>query len=326
MKRIISTLLLATSLLGLNTCAHGAEAPPPVADHHQHLFSPAVAAMIAAPGTKPAVIMAADLLELLDKAGIKRAAVLSTAYMYGSPSRAVDDEYTKVKAENDWTGAQAAQYPGRLRAFCGVNPLKDYAIAEIERCAASPHLKHGLKLHFGNSRVRLENPQHLERLRQVFRLANKHRMAIAVHTRASISQKHPYGAVQGRLFLEQLLPEAPDIPVQIAHMGGSGPGFDDPQAHAAIRVLTEATARGDPRTRSLWFDVASIAHPSNTPETSTLLARLLRQAGLDRVVYGSDSALGDNLRPREAWAAFRALPLTDEEVSRISRNVAPYLR
>ena len=30
--------------------------------------------------------------------------------------------------------------------------------------------------------------------------------------------------------------------------------------------------------------------------------------------------------PREAWAAFRELPLTEEEFARIARNTAPYLR
>jgi predicted TIM-barrel fold metal-dependent hydrolase len=270
--------------------------------------------------------MAADLVALLDKAGIQRATVMSTAYMYGSPNRVVEDEYNKVKAENDWTGAQAALYPDRLRAFCGVNPLRDYALKEIERCAASPTLKHGLKLHFGNSRIQLEKPEHLARLREVFSLANKHRMAIGVHMRASVSQKHPYGADQGRLMLEQLLSQAPDVAVQIAHMGGTGPGFEDPPSHAAIAVLTEAASKGDPRMRNVWFEVASIAHPSNTPATSALIARLLRQGGIERVLYGSDSALYDNLRPREAWAAFRALPLTEAELTRVARNVAPYWR
>src|SRR5687768_14708173 len=44
------------------------------------------------------------------------------------------------------------------------------------------------------------------------------------------------------------------------------------------------------------------------------------------VLYGSDAAVGGNLRPREGWAAFRRLPLTDGEFERIARNVAPYLR
>ncbi len=56
---------------------------------------------------------------------------------------------------------QVAQYSDRLRAFCGVDPLKDYALAEIARCAQDPNLHYGLKLHFGNSDMDLDNPEHV---------------------------------------------------------------------------------------------------------------------------------------------------------------------
>jgi uncharacterized protein len=52
----------------------------------------------------------------------------------------------------------------------------------------------------------------------------------------------------------------------------------------------------------------------------------IRQVGVGRILYGSDAAVGDNLRPRGGWAAFRRLPLTNREFERIARNVAPYLR
>ena len=117
-------------------------------DHHQHLFSPGVVALV--PGRKP--VLAVDLVKALDSAGIRRAAVLSVAYQFGNPNLpAVEDEYAKVKAENDWTAAQAAQFPDRLRAVCSFNPLKDYALEELDRCAKDSRLRSGIKLHFGNS-------------------------------------------------------------------------------------------------------------------------------------------------------------------------------
>jgi len=39
------------------------------------------------------------VIALLDSAGIRRALVLSIAYTWGNPSRHVEDEYEKVKAE-----------------------------------------------------------------------------------------------------------------------------------------------------------------------------------------------------------------------------------
>lgn len=303
----------------------GAAAPrAPMADHHQHLFSKPIVELIKSPDVTE--LPASGLITLLDTAGIRRAAVFSVAYMYGSPKRKIDDEYAKVRAENDWTAAQAAQYPDRLRAFCSFNPLKDYALTELARCAASPGLRHGLKLHFGNADIQVDDPAHVERLKQVFRAANKYKMAIAVHMRASISQKRPYGAAQAQVFLDQLLPEAQDVPVQVAHMAGTGPGYDDPPSDSAMEVLARASGKNDPRTRNLWFDVASVADANIAPRDAAKLVQRLREAGLERVVYGTDSAAGDNLRPRESWAAFRKLPLTAQELDRIAANVAPYLR
>ncbi len=271
-------------------------------------------------------ITARDVIAHLDSASIRRALLLSVAYIWGSPVRTIDDEYSKVRAENDWTAAQAAEYPERLRAFCGFNPLEEYALGELERCAKDSRLKGGIKLHFGNSDVRLENPAHVEQLRRVFRAANEHRMAIVVHLRANISKKRPYGAVQARAFLEQLLPAAPDIEVQVAHMAGTGPGYDDPPSDSAMAELAEAVEKRDPRTRRLWFDVTSVVDREISAANAALVTKRIRQVGVDRVLYGSDAAAGGNLAPRENWAAFRKLPLTDGEFEKIARNEAPYLR
>jgi uncharacterized protein len=293
----------------------------PLVDHHQHVFSPAYVER--ASGLK--TITAQDVIELLDKAGIQRAVLLSTAFSYGRPGKEPPDEYAKVKAENDWTAAQAALFPKRLIAFCSFNPLKDYALDELARCAKDPNLRHGIKLHFGSSDVQTENPEHLEKLKKVFQAANSHRMAIVVHMRASISKKRPYGPEQARAFLE-LLSFAPDIPVQIAHLASSGPGYVDPPAHSVIEVLADAVAKKDPRTRKLWFDVASNAFPANPAETSDLMVKLIRQIGVKRILYGTDGAAGNNLPPRESWEAFRQLKLSKKEIKTIARNVAPYLR
>jgi predicted TIM-barrel fold metal-dependent hydrolase len=271
-------------------------------------------------------ITAEHILKLLDAAGIERGVLLSTAYAYGRPGREPADEYARVKAENDWVAAQAALYPKRLVAFCGFNPLKDYALDEIERCSRDPRLNRGIKLHFGNSDVQLEKPEHLEKVKAVFRAANSHKMAIVVHARASISLDRPYGAEQARLFLEQLLPLAPNVTVQIAHLAGSGPGYDDPKADAALEVYIDAIAKHDPRVRNLWFDLTSNANPANSPERSALLAKRIRQVGVKRVLYGTDITFGPFLSPHDSWSEVCRLDLSDKEIRTISKNKAPYIR
>ena len=144
--------------------------------------------------------------------------------------------------------------------------------------------------------------------------------------RASVSKHRPYGAVQARHFLEQLLPAAPDVTVQVAHLAGTGPGYNDPPSDEALGVLADAVAARDPRTKRLWFDVATMANPEITPAQQAKLAQRIRQIGTDRILFGSDAAAGKNLRPRESWAAFRQLPLTDAEFANIAGNLAPYMR
>ena len=328
-KRFFLVLLLIALISAVTTAQHGqssqtqSEQIVPGADHHQHVFSPAYTEKFLPAGSKS--ITAQDVIALLDQAGIRRAVFLANGYSFGRPGSEPPNEYEAVKADNDWAGAQAALFPKRLVAFCGFNPLKEYALTELARCAKDTNLRRGIKLHFGSSDVQTENPEHFEKLKKVFQAANSHRMPIVVHMRASISKKRPYGPDQARAFLE-LLSYAPDIPVQVAHLASSGPGYMDPAAHSAIEMLADAIVRKDRRTQKLWFDVASNAHPGNSAAASELMVKFIRQIGVKRILYGSDAATGNNLRPRESWAAFRQLGLSDKEFKTIAGNVAPYFR
>jgi predicted TIM-barrel fold metal-dependent hydrolase len=294
----------------------------PLVDYHQHLFSPAVIKL--SPNIPP--IGATDLIALLDAAGIRRALVLSVAYMFGNPNKAaVEDEYGHVKAENDWTSREVAKFPDRFRGFCGVNPLKDYALQEIDRCAKDPYLHFGLKLHFGNSDVDLKNPQHVQQLQRLLRAANEHRMAIVIHMRPSVTRKRPYGAEYARIFLEQVVAAAPDVAVQIAHLAGAG-DYDEPAVDEAIGVFAEAIANKDPHTSKLYFDVSGVVGYGEWAGKADLIARRIRELRVNRVLFGSDGYGGGNLAPREAWAAFRKLPLSDAEFKIIENNLTPYMK
>jgi uncharacterized protein len=141
MKRFLEVLFFV-SLLSANAFARAQSATDPVshaakhsprADFHQHVFSPSMADF-----QKITPITAGDVIKYLDDAGIKRGVLLSTAYSYGRPGREPENEYARVAAENEWVGGQAALYPRRLIAFCGFNPLKDYALDERQESSAVP--------------------------------------------------------------------------------------------------------------------------------------------------------------------------------------------
>jgi predicted TIM-barrel fold metal-dependent hydrolase len=325
MKYIAVSISLIVGACGFHLPLNDTYVRPPFADYHQHLFSPALAELMSPqpPAAPAAPITANDLIPLLDAAGIKRAVILSTAYIWSQPRRKVVNDYEKVKADNDWTAEQVALYPNRLVGFCSINPVREYALEELARCSKNPNFR-GLKLHFGNSVVDYHNPEHIERVRRVFAAANGYGMAIVVHMRATISERLPYGADEARIFLNELLPAAPDVPVQIAHLAGAG-GYDDPSVDQALSVFIDAIANDDPRTKRLWFDVAAVAWPKVTPEEAALIATRIRELGPRRILYGTDAATPGN-SPREGWTAFRRLPLSVAEFRTIANNVPPYMR
>jgi predicted TIM-barrel fold metal-dependent hydrolase len=261
-----------------------------------------------------------QLIAEMDAAAIKRAAVLSVAYWFGNPRRKVEgDEYASVRAENDWVAEQVARFPNRLVGFCSFNPLKDYALEELNRCVKNPSFK-GLKLHFGNSLVDVLNRQHIEKLRTVFRAANERRFPVLVH----LWIVGKYGREHSEAFLNQVLPVAPEIPIQIAHMAASGPNY---HSDDAFEVYANAAANSDPRMKNVYVDVASMVTRNTRPETLELVAKRLRQLGLRRVLFASDRAPGGtNDNPKDAWEAFRRLPLTEQEFRTVAENVAPYMR
>jgi predicted TIM-barrel fold metal-dependent hydrolase len=280
----------------------------PAVDHHLHLYR----SMLSPPKELP--VNGEQLVRQMDEAGIRRGVILSVAYTFGNPFRAeVPNEYDRVREENNWTAQQAALYPDRLIVFCGLNPLKDYALAEIARCAQHPGLRRGLKLHFGNSDVEMDKPAHVAQIKRVFAAANRHRMAIIVHIRPNIDHGRPWNDRQARIFLDNILGEAKDVVVQIAHLTSAG-RYEDEGVDKALEVFAEAIAAGDPRVKNLYFDVSVMAWGSK----AEILQRQLRKIGMQKLLYGSDTV------PLAAYKNFQMLPLTPEELRQIESNVAPY--
>lgn len=250
----------------------------------------------------------------LDAARVERAVVLSVAYWLGGNT---DAQYALVRAENDWASAEAAKHPARLVPFCGIPVLSPHAVSEVERCARVPAVR-GIKVHFGNAGVDVRKPAHAEQVRAVFAAANRARLGVVVHL-WTVGDYEQRAAEYARAFIDGVLPAAPDVAVQVAHMGGGGFSND-----SALAVFADAFARRDPRVARVYFDVATIT--ASTPDA--MLARdaaHMRRIGIDRFLWGSD--LTDAANPlRQQWRLYRALsPLTDDELRALASNAAPYL-
>jgi hypothetical protein len=89
---------ILAAVLGLLSASRAFSQEVPAADHHQHLFSPDLVDVVSRtePVSQFPPITAKDLIGHLDAAGIKRAVVLSTAYIFSQPSRKVENDYERV--------------------------------------------------------------------------------------------------------------------------------------------------------------------------------------------------------------------------------------
>lgn len=284
-------------------------------------------AMESIPGGAPPIPVehpVEPLIAEMNAAGVRKSILMSTAFLFGS---AIEEprlgEYAGVVAENDWVAQQAARYPDRLVAFCGFSPIRDYAVREIARCSKIAHVK-GLKLHFSDSGVNLTNPEHLRRVKEVFRAANAHGLHVMAHISILEMVKDTLlGRRQAEIFLQEVLPLAPDVIVQIAHMGGDS-GFP-PSVETTFAVFADAVTAGDPRMKNVYFEVV---HGNFNESTRERLVKRMRQVGMERLLFASDRSRAGSGNPpaAEAWRSFRRLPLTETEFRTIAQNVLPYVR
>ena len=172
--------------------------------------------------------------------------------------------------------------------------------------------------------IRGLDAENVAQVKRVFTAASGYRMPIVVHMHTSIDNKRRYGADQARVFLNDLLAAALDIPVQIAHLAGAG-GYND-TTDSALRVFTDALAKHDARMKNVWFDVSAVVRPGMPLAELQRIAARIRQIGVDRVLYGSDAAASPLAYPKAAWEAFQRVPLTPAEFRTITVNLAPHMK
>ncbi|HET7281483.1 MAG TPA: amidohydrolase family protein [Sphingomicrobium sp.] len=288
----------------------------PVVDYHQHLVSPAFSPIVKLP-----VRDGAALVRELDAAGIDRAVVLSVAYSFADDRKALPDPDRLTREENDWTSAQVVDNAPRLIGFCSANPLRDAALEELKRCLKLQGMV-GIKQHWGNSGVSLRNPAHLARMQQLFALAELLRVPILIHMRSRGGEN--YGAEDAHLFLDKLMPLAPDVDVIIAHLGGGG-GYSQ-QYDEVMAAFGAAAQRHGKGTKNLYFDVAGVVTEEASAADCALIAKRIRQVDASHILYGSDT-LPPGGSIHAGWEIFRSkLPLTSAEFQTIISNRLAFIR
>lgn len=144
-----------------------------------------------------------------------------------------------------------------------------------------------------------------------------------------------FGGEDVRIFIEDVLPRATGVDVQVAHLGGWG-GYDE-ATEDALRTFIEclppetgqdgrmlfdlsAVVRREPHARTEGSNEAGEQEPARRYEG---LAAKLRSVGLHRVLFGTD---WPDWRPRQYLTDVREnVSLTDQEIASIVANRAGWV-
>lgn len=334
MKELSLTCFLIAIIL-FSGCTQKSGQITPVVDHHMHIRSQSAAKILSefqSPKNDTVKATSADdAIRLLDSAGIEKGTLLSLAYFYGMPDINVKNEYAKVRAENNYVSSEAAKFSGRLYAFCSVNPLAEYAIEEINRCADHGGFT-GLKLHFGNSDVDLRNDDHLQQVGRVFREADNLKFPVVVHM---WTRHKNYGKRDAKIFLNDVLARVPDLTVQIAHLGGAGLFSASTDS---LMGIFESAVKSHPEVmdEDITFDLgAAAANPELAFATgdstkakviqkrNRMLVEQVQEIGPEYFVFGSDWWARN---PVGYVELLRSLSLNRKQLSTLLTNTAPYVK
>lgn len=262
-----------------------------------------------------------DLGAILKASPARKCIVVSVGYMAAGFGLGAQEE-AMVRAENDHTASECAKFPGRAFGFASVNPLKEYAVKELDRALSLPGI-YGIKLHCDNSKLSMLDSKHVTAVRNVFELAHERRVPLLVH----LDDRSPeYGAKHARAFVDDVLRKVGQVELYVAHLGTGG-GYDA-STRDVLAVFEDALPKLSHR---IYFDVSGVAMPTAfrtiqpiTDEQASELVGTMRRMGIGRFVFGTDYSVTDATTYRD-WLRKR-LPLTDSEFDALMGNTGALMR
>lgn len=303
--------LAALPLLGTRGLPRRARQPgtAPLLDAHTHVNSAAAVDFVEQHAGRRSVgpITGRDLVDRLDEAEIPRAIVLSTAYLMAADvwqrQSDEDEEYERVRRENDHAAEEAGRHPDRLIPFLSLNPKRDYALDEIDRCVERLGMR-GLKLHFWNSLVNIREEDDRQRVHAVLRHAAERELPVVLHVfNGALAD---FGPPDVEILAQDVIQTLPTLRLSIAHLGGAG-NFG-PRPAAIFAALTDLFSRENGGAPRVFVDMSAVLFARTSGffrETpAPLRARmgeLLDLWGLERVLWGSDNVLDYLALSRDAW-------------------------
>lgn len=303
----LTALLCCTTILGsvLGTAnAHPTKeerltASGAALDAHTHLISQPLLDGLTGGGVPTAG--AEDLIAQLDAANVKKAVVLGLGYW------TLPDD-SNAAAENDFTAREVAKFPDRLIGFCGINPLFDSALDEMDRCLKHPNMI-GIKLQGGT--YDWEDEKFLKAINAVLKKAGEKGAPVMLHVNGA--------PVMGKSIMNiiKTLGANRNTRITIAHAGGAA----DWENEAYTIVQSIVPSKLDPT--NLYMDLsASLKYYQDAPLAKReVMVWRFRKFGIEKLFFGSDYLnIAPQQTPVEAIETLTRYPFTQKELDTILNN------
>ena len=276
------------------TTSHSINSETQLFDCHVHLMSPDLIADWKAMGIPFGRTEAnySDIDTIISNVGAAKIDLIGMGYVYENPEYFQgENPKERLQQENNYLLETANKYPKKVRPFIAVNPLSDYSNDEIDRCFQS-NKGIGLKLHFNASQVYLTEPEHLEKVKNVFEKAAELQLPILLH----FDNWHPkFGKDDLTILVDSILQVMKPIKMNIAHFGTSG-GFSE-KTKSFLDAFFELKDKL-PKQHKVYLDISAVALDKDSEGVNKLsegefseLNNYIRKIGFDNILFGTDYPL-----------------------------------
>ncbi len=265
-------------------------------DGHVHIVSPELIKIWKGLGIpfSRADAYYSDIDVILKKTAVKRIDLISMAHVYSSEEfGGFKNERELVEKENSYVAAARDKHPKKVKAYCSVDPLRDYALEELDRCRTQLRMN-GIKIHHNANQVYLTVPAHLAKVRQIFEFAAKHKMPILLHFDNSHRR---FGKPDVDLLTASILNDLKPVKLRIAHFGTSG-GFNARTKAFIDAFLDQFNTNAKLKKHKIAFDISAVGLDKDSEGVSKLtdiewteLAVYVRKIGFDRIAFATDYPL-----------------------------------
>lgn len=323
----ISFAILLTVMAKVPSQAYATDSSKALTDFHIHVQSPVISDCInqywedtnhpMSAFAQHDAITADTIIEELDKANFKNAFIISRAYAWTLsvpflPYPMLEDSNVKsilekgalkgytekqlVQYENDWTMDEANKYPQRLTAIFSINPMREYAKEEIDRCVKKGFK--AMKLHLGSSNVNIHDAAQLTILTDILKYAQDKKLVVLIHCGTIYTTKG-----DGQIFakmLSEVQGTNKKSKIILAHMGGMG----DPTNTTMKEMIDWTKANpGKLDKKNIYFDISAslwtketsemiqakgVPFVETSPDIAKQVAENLKEWGLSNILFGSD--------------------------------------